>query len=166
MTDKDLKGIWDSEYSDDDRVSDITGAGEDITPLQGREIRNWWMAKDFTLHVSTRPKPIMVEVLTNAKSLLEVGAGTGEFSYQLLHDEATKFTTVHMLDVSLTALKRAAAKFEDGLWKLKDDQEIHFIEGDFFDMQLNQGSFDLILASQVVEHFANPDILINKMKLN
>lgn len=84
--------------------------------------------------------------------ILEVGCGLGYLTYAL----AREGYNIVGLEISETAVANARMNFGD-----------HFICSDLFQFaQLNSGSFDMVILTEVLEHVENPmDFLVAILKL-
>ena len=89
----------------------------------------------------------------NIRCSLEVGCGTGNLSSRL---SALGYRTT-CLDFSGTAIRLAQKRyFRDGL-------KGAFIQGDAFQLPFRSESFDLVLSTGLLEHFADPQLVVNEM---
>jgi len=79
-------------------------------------------------------------------SLLEAGCGTGAHCYMLARD--FPHATVTGLDYSETAVSRAREIF--------NLPNLHFVQGDLFDLPYDDGAWDVVFNEGVIEHF-RPD---------
>lgn len=82
-------------------------------------------------------------LLPEKRDVLEVGSGSGAGIAIFGKDGHNAFG----LDISGVAIERSS----------RDYKEVNFIKGDLFNMSFNNGSFDLVFNSGVIEHFQYPD---------
>jgi ubiquinone/menaquinone biosynthesis C-methylase UbiE len=80
------------------------------------------------------------------KKVLEIGAGTGRDSLDLIRYGAI----VYQLDYATNALKLMKDVAEES--KL----EVHLIGGDAFQLPFNDGTFDIVFHQGLLEHFREP----------
>ncbi|MBI5191215.1 MAG: class I SAM-dependent methyltransferase [Nitrospirae bacterium] len=77
---------------------------------------------------------------TKDKKVLEIGFGEGYGTYYLA-EEAREITG---LDVSMSLVEHARAKYAK--------KNLYFVKGDATDLPFPDGSFDVVISSQVLEH--------------
>jgi len=144
---------WQGAYHEDDPKP--ATSGKQLSNLQRRQIRNRAMAHDFLIHVQGRPRPIMLEKLSQMRTALEVGCGTGEFLHTLIN--ATPIEYGLGVDLSHKAVTTAAALLLPPAGKI-----LEWAVGDMMKMDGSGG--DLIIANQVVEHFRDPVEVVNHLR--
>src|SRR5690554_3441173 len=106
-----------------------------------------------TGHVATIDAKISLELLTetskrivpNAKNLLDIGCGAGNYSLKML----TKITDLNctLVDLSKPMLDKAKERVS-----AKTNNEVKTIQGDIREVDLKENSFDIILAGAVLHH--------------
>ena len=80
--------------------------------------------------------------------ILEAGCGTGRFCIKIAEDNPS--STVVGLDLSRNAIKLSS----EGA-RIRGLKNIHFIEGDIFNIPFPDNTFDVVFSEGVVEHFHN-----------
>ena len=157
-SDKELKEYWQEAYSgQSERVAYVSPAGEDVTELESRIIRNSHMVVDFLTHAQCRPARMMNELFCTAKSCVEVGCGTGEFLAYLM--EMSPIMEGLGIDLSETAIEHARATHKP----TKEGQNLAWGVTDATQVAVST-PFDVLIANQVVEHFRNPAALIKRFQ--
>jgi len=106
-----------------------------------------------TGQVATIDAKISLELLTetskrivpNAKNLLDIGCGAGNYSLKML----TKITDLNctLVDLSKPMLDKAKERVS-----AKTNNEVKTIQGDIREVDLKENSFDIILAGAVLHH--------------
>jgi tRNA (cmo5U34)-methyltransferase len=81
----------------------------------------------------------------NAKSLLDVGCGAGNYSLMVLQELPD--LNVSLIDLSEPMLERAVARVQE-----KTGGEVRAIQGDVRELDLGEAQFDVIVASAVLHH--------------
>lgn len=84
--------------------------------------------------------------------VLDLGCGNGWFAGELSKSYSHNF---YCLDINLYELKQGARIFRD--------ENIRFIYGDIFKMELSKNSFDLILLNSSVQYFENLNSLLKEL---
>jgi SAM-dependent methyltransferase len=92
------------------------------------------------------------EINKESLKILEIGSGLGYLTYSLNKENYN----VIGLDISQTAVDQAKVTFGD-----------HYICADLFEYaQLNSGSFDIVILTEVIEHISKPfDFIKSILKL-
>lgn len=169
MNNEELKRVWNDEYSADHVIGQDIRTGRDITSLEGRQARNFHMVRDFWQHAWNRPSHGIVEVMTSCQTVVEIGAGTCDFIHALFISPDFIFSSGIAIDMSATALGKARHFYETGEWVMPDGKHIELRPGSFFDadvIKVKDGATygaDLVVANQVVEHFSNPHMVVDRM---
>lgn len=94
-----------------------------------------------------------INVLKNSNSIADLGCGSGELSY-FMQKEYNTFKILG-LETSKTAIKVASFLYEN--------ENIKFSLIDQDDDLKSLGKFDLVICSQVLEHFKDPYKIIDKI---
>ncbi|PJE62596.1 hypothetical protein COU88_04145 [Candidatus Roizmanbacteria bacterium CG10_big_fil_rev_8_21_14_0_10_39_6] len=124
--------------------------GGDYTP--GREAR-WWQGVLLAVRAIKNNKSV------NAIKILDVGCGDGSF-LRILKGRAV----LGKLDIN--RFEYYGIDSDIRYKRLIDSQGGHFILGDILDImkKTKKLSFDLIIASEVIEHVDETDVLIESIK--
>lgn len=85
------------------------------------------------------------------EKILDLGCGTGNFSYKLLNGECS----VTGVDISKKMLSIARQK--------SDSTDIDFFEMDGYDLQFDDNTFDKVLSVAAFEFISEPQKVINEM---
>ena len=83
---------------------------------------------------------------TGVSRVIDAGCGTGELSENLYN----RGFDVTALDLGFESIKRAYSKLR------KKNIDFPFVQGDFYRLPYEEGSFDAVVASEVIEHLENP----------
>jgi tRNA (cmo5U34)-methyltransferase len=102
---------------------------------------------------ATMDAPLVLELITSAaagvtpgaKRLLDVGCGAGNYSLKML--EKVGGLDVTLVDLSGPMLQRAEERVS-----VVGARKVTAIQGDIRDIELGEGTFDLILAGAVLHH--------------
>lgn len=81
-------------------------------------------------------------------TILEVGCGSGWFCPQL-----ARYGSVTATDLSDEVLTRAQKRVPD----------VHFVAGDFMELDFEPGAFDVLVALEVLSHIADQPAFISKL---
>lgn len=131
-----VKAYWKSRFTDPDAIAHHSSQNQQI-------------ATDFIAHARTR-KPFAAALA--ADSLLEIGCGTGELAQMIGRIYSPR--VLRATDLSPEAVK-AAARLHPG---------IHFATFDILtDWPAVYSGFDTVVASNVLEHFKNPWLVLDRM---
>ena len=109
--------------------------------------QNSQISKDFLTHISMQ----VDNLFNNNNSILEIGCGTGELS-KFLKEKYNKKTLG--TDFSENAIKFANEHYSDNVLKFK--------QLDLLNEKFDE-HYDIAVCSNVLEHFTNPYILIDKI---
>ena len=90
------------------------------------------------------------KVSPNAKRLLDVGCGAGNYTLKLL--EALPNLSLTMVDLSQPMLERAKQRLEG-----KTQGTVRLLQGDIREVELGVEQFDLIVAAAVLHHLRSDD---------
>jgi SAM-dependent methyltransferase len=93
-----------------------------------------------------------VLVECRAKRVLDVGCGTGE--------NLTALLARHFPGTQFVAIDSDAASIACAMQKNLSDNARYLVESDAVDL----GTFDLIIASEVIEHVEDPDAFLSKLR--
>jgi len=93
------------------------------------------------------------KLIANSNSIIEIGCGTGELSYIISQKFSKKILGT---DLSQSAINYANKNYANDLVK--------FEEFNILSSEISQ-SYDLAICSNVLEHFKNPFIIIDKILL-
>lgn len=107
------------------------------------------ISEDFLLKLNNS----FNDLLINSSNIIEIGCGTGEFSYKL-HKKYHK--NVLGTDLSEDAINFANNKYKNLNLNYKT---LNLLEDDLSLMK----NFDLAVCSNTLEHFKNPYIIINSI---
>ena len=109
----------------------------------------WAKCKEIKFDFMTRYifEHILQCLDVEGKRILELGAGTGRLSYLLLQQGAEHVT---MVDSSRKAIEISSSLFKD-----TDTAKYKIIASDI--LKFNQGVYDLVFSSGVIEHFKGND---------
>ena len=122
--------------------------------------QNTDITKDF-LKNSTN---IIHEVLSNSQTLIEMGTGTGELSFELF-SRFSNLNKVIGLDLSKEAIQYAKDNYEEAIVQDTGFRILLYKQYDFAkepNLSKHFKSPDLIVCSNVLEHFKDPHTLLNK----
>ncbi len=90
----------------------------------------------------------------NRFTLLDVGAGSGDVSAAIV-----RWARRRGIVVRISALERAAITVEQAVEQTRNLPEIAIVQGDALAPPFRAGSFDFVLASQVLHHFQDDEIV-------
>ncbi|BDD06998.1 class I SAM-dependent methyltransferase [Aureibacter tunicatorum] len=96
----------------------------------------------FTLDLVTEAAKC---IAPNAKTVLDVGCGAGNFTLKLLEKISDLDCT--MVDLSQPMLDRASKRLKE-----KTSSNVNVKQGDIRNVELEEGAFDIILAGAVLHH--------------
>jgi 2-polyprenyl-3-methyl-5-hydroxy-6-metoxy-1,4-benzoquinol methylase len=115
---------------------------------QGRFLR-WYISKFGGFAINRLVLGVLEDQLGSAegKSILDAGCGTGLNSLPL----AAKGAEVTLLDIAPEALKIAEVYYNEL------NLEAHYVSGSIFEMPFDDGQFDLVWNTGVIEHFEPKD---------
>jgi 2-polyprenyl-3-methyl-5-hydroxy-6-metoxy-1,4-benzoquinol methylase len=133
---KQQKDLWEKEYS---------------TFFLHHSHQNKLISKDFLRKIKS--KPIFSNLLSKSRSVLDIGCGTGELSHFIY--KKYKTDKILGLEISETAINIASI--------LYNNKNVSFVKIAADEDLLKFGKFDVVVCSQVLEHFLNPYTLIDKM---
>jgi len=103
--------------------------------------------------------PLALELITQAalavnpapRRVLDLGCGAGNFTLRLLHG-TDSVTQVTLVDLSRPMLERAQERIQKGR-----SVEVTVCQGDLRNLELPNGSFDVVLAGAVLHHLRTPE---------
>ena len=126
----------------------LLGRGRHFDKYDRMGAYHWRAYHDGEDPVYRRHVDKVVELLGpgEGRTLLDVGCGDGLISAQL----ADAGFTVTGIDIEPTAIRIAAQQRPD----------VRFIQGDLYDID---ETFDLVVASEVVEHLSEPEAFLSKI---
>jgi len=111
---------------------------------------NFWKAKENTQEVYSNSDRVLRNLLVvtdlKDKKVLEVGAGTGRDSFNLVNEGAEVF----LLDYAEHSLK-IIKQLSNGYSK------VHTIGGDAFELPFPDNVFDIVFHQGLLEHFRKPE---------
>lgn len=87
-------------------------------------------------------------------TLLDVGTGSGDIPAAIV-----RWTRRHNIAARISGLEREAIAVEQAVDQTKSLPEITVVQGDALAPPFRAGSFDFILASQLLHHFADDQIV-------
>lgn len=118
------------------------------------DISNYYNSKHSVYKMNAgRRKHIIDLIPTHTKTVLDIGCGVGDFA-SVLHK---KGYIVWGVDISEDALRQADEFLEDSFcFNVEDEQ---------WSAELMSKKFDVIIASEVIEHLFHPELLLKKLKL-
>jgi SAM-dependent methyltransferase len=90
----------------------------------------------------------------NRFTLLDVGAGSGDVATAIV-----RWARRRGIVVRISALERAAITVEQAVEQTRYLPEIGIVQGDALAPPFRAGSFDFVLASQVLHHFTDDEIV-------
>lgn len=116
--------------------------------------RNYFFGDEYVDYVQEEPalrknfrrNINWIRSLCSGGRLLEIGSAYGFFL-----DEAKKYFSVMGVDIH-----------EEGCRYAKDSYQTETRSGDFLDMEIAEGSFDVIVMWDVLEHLPRPDLFLQK----
>jgi 2-polyprenyl-3-methyl-5-hydroxy-6-metoxy-1,4-benzoquinol methylase len=138
LTEAEVEALYAGSY--------FSGEGNDLSEGSGLDYEQ--ECARTRLEKFSRTLDDLLALKPNAKSVLDVGAATGEF----LHLARERGLKVSGIELSTWASERAAEKYG-----------LHFSNEPFEQYQAKD-SFDLIHASHVLEHFPDPNVAAAKVK--
>jgi len=100
--------------------------------------------------------PLLLEILRNSewRSCADLGCGDGALIAALHNHGYLKDKVLYAVDASETRIESVK----------KISPEIRCIVGDACDTQLDEGSIDLLISTQVIEHVSSDDDMVNEMR--
>jgi 2-polyprenyl-3-methyl-5-hydroxy-6-metoxy-1,4-benzoquinol methylase len=93
------------------------------------------------------------------KSFLEVGVGHGLFTAEVLMQSPNTYGK--LIDISQGSLTIAKEILESYQIPLK---RTDFIQGDYFDVDLGEEKFDLLIIGEILEHVSNPEEFLTRSR--
>lgn len=111
--------------------------------------QNKEISKDFFLHITSK----FSKELLKSKEVIEIGCGTGEFS-RLISDKYN--SNVLGTDISVSGIEYANTNYKNTNTKF---EVLDVISTEF-------KTYDLALCSNILEHFRNPFVVIDKVLKN
>lgn len=116
--------------------------------------QNKLVANDFIKNIYNRP--LFISTIKGSNKILDFGCGTGEFSFFLSKSEMAKNSVFIGAEISSSAIQIANNLYKnDNLNFIIIDKSCDLV--DVF------GSVDLVICSQVLEHFKYPNKIIDKL---
>lgn len=111
-----------------------------------------WCKTELGNYVDTIEKSLMKDVAnpTKGEKALDLGCGTGIYSYWLLEQELT----VIGIDISSEMLKVARSK--------GNSEKIEFVQGDIQKLPFPDETFDLVISNIVLEFTDNPKQIVSE----
>lgn len=113
--------------------------------------QNKLVTKDFLKKILSNDN--FDKILKNAKNIVEIGCGTGEFSYYLnkkYHNK--KIVGLEISNLAIIFAKNLYSNDNIKFYKINKDENLK-----------NYGNFDLAICSNVLEHFSNPHSMIERI---
>lgn len=121
-----------------------------VVELRHHTNQNLTIAHDF-LNV-VRGRPSFTEILKDARSLLEVGCGTGDMCEAFR--STYNLSSILGIDLAQNAVTVAKDRFP----------EVSFAQFDILNQDVSTlGKFDIIISSNTLEHFFDPYPIINNL---
>jgi ubiquinone/menaquinone biosynthesis C-methylase UbiE len=115
--------------------------------------KNKRYAEGFHQKVSLVNVPdLLIPVLSEINSLVDLGAGEGDLLYSL--DHSYKIKTLSGIDISPRRVTKLKKRLPNG----------EFFARDVLHSKFKSSSFDLVLSTQVIEHIDDPRQLVTEIK--
>jgi len=110
----------------------------------------------FNAYVSARYQQVL-KVIPKDKSLkiLDIGCGDGVLSWKLFNQTKSKITGV---DTDEHSLKFARKEIQ------KRNARANFIKANAHKLPFKNNSFDVIIATEIIEHLEKPQIMLREIK--
>ncbi len=89
---------------------------------------------------------------TGVRTVLDIGCGNGELSELL----ARRGMRVISTDIGFDNIRRASAIVNSRLDSGRTGSPVRFIQGDVYRLPYKNGSFDAVIASEIIEHLEYP----------
>ncbi len=141
-----LKKIW-NKYNDYSKLDELL---KKMRIEDGKEIKDWL---HLPIHMPFIRKELK-DLSKNAK-ILEAGCGFGQWVFWMAEQG---YQTVG-IDLSSKAINAAKDYVKKN--KIKNCE---FIEGDVRKIPIEDNHFDIIYSFGLIEHFHNPEIILNEFK--
>lgn len=94
---------------------------------------------------------VLNEIKPDTKMILEAGCGEGSFTH-FIYEQFGKQATIEAFDISAKCIKKAK----------RQCPKVKFATGSVYEMRQN-GVYDLVVASEVLEHMDNPECAIDAL---
>lgn len=98
--------------------------------------------------------------IKNGDAVLEIGAGTGGFTYACIlrnQDKKFSYTAVDFSDVAIKTAKKRGER-------LNLDKKVHFLVADALKLPFPDNSFDVIICPSVLEHIPDQITALQEMR--
>ncbi|MDD2482688.1 MAG: class I SAM-dependent methyltransferase [Candidatus Shapirobacteria bacterium] len=141
-----LKKIW-NKYND---YSELDGLLKNLRENDGKEIKDW-------LHLPIHLPFIKKELkgLSKNAKVLEAGCGFGHWVFWMA-EQGYQAVGVDLAPKAIITAKNYAKK--------NNLKNCEFIEGDIRKLPIKDNYFDIIFSFGVIEHFHNPEIILDELK--
>jgi len=127
---------------------------------QKRGAYHWQQIKrsvfSYNAYVSARYQQIIRQISKDKNlKILDIGCGDGALSYLIYQKIKANITGI---DTDINSLEFARRELQ------KRDAKVKFIKANAYKLPFKNSSFDVIIASEIIEHLGKPKIMLKEIK--